>query len=190
MYNVLSCLVVDTLKLFDEAISSNSPKINQITRQTCLYCRQWYSLHLVPRLKDKEALLLEENKTQLRKWELRVEETEQRYETRIRDMTSSHDREMDTLKQRHEREMEEQQRLRKEELCAVLSVQQTTSALKELTEKVNLSADEIGNLTAKLDVNRLVGYKYIFQIAGVYDLCTYKDNSQLLQRNCNSKFKS
>ena len=106
------------------------------------------------RLKHKEELLLEENQTQLRQWKLRMEETEQRYETKLRDVTSSHDRDMENLKQKHERELEEQQRLRKEELCAVLSVQQTTTALKELTEKVNLSADEIGTLTAKLDINR------------------------------------
>ena len=112
-------------------------------------------------MKNKEELLLEENQTQLRKWELRVEETEQRYETRLRDMTSSHDRDMEALKQKHERELEEQQRLRKEELCAVLSVQQTTTALKELTEKVNLSADEIGTLTAKLDINRFVLHRKI-----------------------------
>ncbi|KAL5259641.1 hypothetical protein ACHWQZ_G009928 [Mnemiopsis leidyi] len=108
------------------------------------------------RLKHKEELLLEENQTQLRQWKLRMEETEQRYETKLRDVTSSHDRDMENLKLKHERELEEQQRLRKEELCAVLSVQQTTTALKELTEKVNLSADEIGTLTAKLDINRTV----------------------------------
>ena len=101
-------------------------------------------------------MLLEENKAQLQKWEIRVEDTEQRYETKIRDMISSHDTEIGSLKEKHESELEEQQRLRKEELCAVLSVQQTTTALKELTEKVNLSADEIGTLTAKLDINRFV----------------------------------
>jgi predicted GTPase len=116
------------------------------------------NIHLIffLRLKDKEAMLLEENKTQLQKWEMRVEETEQRYETKIRDLTSSHDSEIDSLKQKHGKDLEEQQRLRKEELCAVLSVQQTTTALKELTEKVNLSADEISSLTSKLDINRLV----------------------------------
>lgn len=108
------------------------------------------------RLKDKEAMLVEENSCQLRKWEMRVEETEQRYENRLQSMTSSHENELSSLRQKHEKELEEQQRQRKDELCAVLSVQQTTTKLKELTDKVNLSADEIGTLTAKLNINRSV----------------------------------
>ena len=46
--------------------------------------------------------------------------------------------------------------MRKEELCAVLSVQKTASALQDLTEKVQLSAGEISNLSNKLDDNRLI----------------------------------
>ena len=50
--------------------------------------------------------------------------------------------------------MEEQRRARKEELCAVLSVSQTSETLDRLTDKVKLSAEEVGNLTAKLDLTR------------------------------------
>lgn len=109
---------------------------------------------VLSRLKEKEALLLQENSSQLEKWKSRVTETEQEYDKKIKSLTHSHGIEIEDLKNKNKHDLDEQHQLRKDELCAVLSVQQNTEVLDQLTDKVKLSAEEIKNLAALLDLNR------------------------------------